>query len=71
MKAMTNNYQLNTEQLEAVNHIDGPLVCLAGPGTGKTQIIAMRIANLFEGNSDESSKYSLFNFHGKRNSSNA
>ncbi len=45
---MTNNYQLNTEQLEAVNHIDGPLVCLAGPGTGKTQIIAMRIANLLK-----------------------
>lgn len=45
---MKNNYQLNAEQLEAVNHIDGPLVCLAGPGTGKTQIIAMRIANLLK-----------------------
>ncbi len=45
---MANNYQLNPEQLEAVNHIDGPLVCLAGPGTGKTQIIAMRIANLLK-----------------------
>lgn len=45
---MGNNYQLNPEQLEAVNHIDGPLICLAGPGTGKTQIIAMRIANLLK-----------------------
>ncbi len=45
---MLNNFELNAEQLEAVEHIEGPLICLAGPGTGKTQIIAMRIANLLK-----------------------
>src|SRR5665213_2286026 len=37
---------LNPEQLEAVNSIDGPLVVRAGPGTGKTQILTMRIENI-------------------------
>ncbi|HUY52991.1 MAG TPA: ATP-dependent DNA helicase [Candidatus Dormibacteraeota bacterium] len=37
---------LNPEQLAAVNYIDGPLVVRAGPGTGKTQIITMRIENI-------------------------
>lgn len=39
---------LNPEQQAAVDHIEGPLLCLAGPGTGKTQIIAMRIANILK-----------------------
>lgn len=37
---------LNEQQKAAVDHIDGPLIVLAGAGTGKTQIIALRIANL-------------------------
>jgi len=37
---------LNPEQLEAVDSIDGPLVVRAGPGTGKTQILTMRIENI-------------------------
>lgn len=38
--------KLNKEQLQAVNALEGPVMVLAGPGTGKTQILAMRIANL-------------------------
>lgn len=39
--------QLNTLQKLAVDHIEqGPLLLLAGPGTGKTQVLAMRIANI-------------------------
>ncbi len=38
--------QLNTAQLEAVDQIDGPVLVIAGPGTGKTQIIAARIGNI-------------------------
>ncbi|MEI7802630.1 MAG: ATP-dependent helicase, partial [Bacteroidota bacterium] len=38
--------QLNAAQLEAVNQIDGPVLVIAGPGTGKTQIIAARIGNI-------------------------
>ncbi|MBI5153277.1 MAG: ATP-dependent helicase [Parcubacteria group bacterium] len=38
--------KLNTKQREAVDAIDGPVVVLAGPGTGKTQILTLRIANI-------------------------
>lgn len=37
---------LNEEQLEAVNHIDGPVMVIAGPGTGKTHILAARIGQI-------------------------
>lgn len=39
---------LNQEQLEAVNYINGPLMVVAGPGTGKTELLAMRVANILE-----------------------
>jgi DNA helicase-2/ATP-dependent DNA helicase PcrA len=38
--------QLNAEQRNAVEQIDGPMLVIAGPGTGKTQILATRIANI-------------------------
>lgn len=37
---------LNEEQLAAVNKIDGPVMVVAGPGTGKTQILAARIGKI-------------------------
>src|SRR5665648_47010 len=40
--------KLNLNQQLAVDTIDGPVMVIAGPGTGKTQIIAERIANILK-----------------------
>ena len=37
---------LNDAQREAVEHIEGPLLVVAGPGTGKTQLLSLRAANI-------------------------
>ena len=37
---------LNTEQRQAVDHIEGTVMVIAGPGTGKTQILAVRIGKI-------------------------
>lgn len=38
--------QLNPAQKKAVDTIEGPVMVIAGPGTGKTQILTLRIANI-------------------------
>lgn len=38
--------KLNSAQREAVDTIEGPVMVIAGPGTGKTQILTLRIANI-------------------------
>lgn len=39
---------LNQGQKKAVDTIEGPVMVIAGPGTGKTQILALRIANILK-----------------------
>ena len=46
-EAFDTAYQaLNDAQKEAVDTIEGPVMVIAGPGTGKTQILTLRIANI-------------------------
>lgn len=43
------NYErLNDKQKLAVDKIEGPLLVIAGPGSGKTQILSMRVANILQ-----------------------
>ena len=37
---------LNEAQRDAVDTIEGPVMVIAGPGTGKTEVLALRIANI-------------------------
>ena len=39
---------LNAAQKQAVDTIEGPVMVIAGPGTGKTQILTLRIANILQ-----------------------
>jgi DNA helicase-2/ATP-dependent DNA helicase PcrA len=45
---MSEKMLLNKKQLEAIYHIDGPLVVIAGAGSGKTAVVVQRIAHLLE-----------------------
>lgn len=47
--SFTKRYQnLNAAQKQAVDTIDGPVMVVAGPGTGKTELLSVRAANILQ-----------------------
>jgi len=46
MKFRERYNKLNKEQKEAVRHIEGPLFVIAGPGSGKTELLGLRVGNI-------------------------
>ena len=39
---------LNQKQQAAVDYLNGPLLVLAGPGTGKTQLLSAKVAHILD-----------------------
>src|SRR6185369_1564314 len=48
MAIMEETRKLNKEQKEAIKHRNGPLLIIAGAGTGKTTVITERIVHLIK-----------------------
>ncbi len=48
MNFTTRYSNLNENQRAAVDYIDGPVMVVAGPGTGKTELLSMRTANILK-----------------------
>lgn len=56
---------LNEKQFEAVNTVKGPLVIIAGPGTGKTKTLVERVVNILVNEKAEPKKIILTTFTNK------
>lgn len=48
MNFQTRYTQLNDAQKQAVDTIEGPVMVVAGPGTGKTELLSVRVANILQ-----------------------
>ncbi len=49
MQSFDESYaRLNPDQKQAVDTVEGPVMVVAGPGTGKTQVLALRVANILK-----------------------
>ena len=52
----------NNSQIEAIQHVDGPMLVLAGPGSGKTAVITQRTYNLIHKHNIEPSSILVITF---------
>ncbi len=59
------NGELNKEQIEAVNYVDGPLLVLAGAGSGKTKVLVHRVVKLIKVDGVKPEKIALLTFTNK------
>lgn len=66
MSSFEKSYQqLNKPQQQAVDTIDGPVLVIAGPGTGKTQLLSMRVANILRQTDTDASNILCLTFTNK------
>ena len=56
------NQNLNDAQMQAVMHQRGPMLALAGPGSGKTTVITRRLAQLIRGAKTDPSNILVITF---------
>lgn len=56
---------LNEKQIEAVNNIKGPVLIIAGPGTGKTKTLVERVVNILVNEKTNATKIVLTTFTNK------
>ena len=54
--------QLNTAQQKAVKRIDGPVLVVAGPGTGKTQLLSLRVIEILRATDTDASNILCLTF---------
>ena len=54
--------KLNTSQLKAAHHLSGPMMVLAGPGSGKTSVIVSRTEYLISSGEAEPSHILVVTF---------
>lgn len=62
--------KLNNEQRQAVRHRQGPLLVVAGAGTGKTTVLVNRLADILLGDKLDSDRVLLLTFYGKSGAGN-
>jgi ATP-dependent DNA helicase Rep len=65
MRAPMSRFALNPAQAEAVRHCDGPLLVLAGAGSGKTRVIIEKIGHLVDRRRVDPSRVAAITFTNK------